>query len=261
MALTETQQVMAHALERARRERRPIESFQPRFPDVTIAEAYQIQAYVASRQESLGNPVVGYKMGMTSLAKQRSIGLTSPVYGRLFREGVSQSGEPLRRDGLIHPRVEPEIGLVLGRSLTGPGVSAHQVIRNTVSVVACLEILDSRYQDFKFSITDVIADNTSESRVYVGNKICSAQDFDWGTEGIVLQKNGATVQCGAGAAVLGHPANAIAMLANLLAEDGESVPPGVLLLTGGITEAVPVELGDHIVCRWQHLGEIQFMCM
>lgn len=117
-----------------------------------------------------------------------------------------------------------------------------------------IEVIDSRYRDFKFDLKSVVADNTSAARFVVGGQPMAVQGVDLRTVGIVLEKNGVPVAFGAGAAVLGHPAAAIAMLANHLAERGESIPAGTLILSGGITEAVSVAAGDNVTLRVQGMG-------
>ncbi len=123
-------------------------------------------------------------------------------------------------------------------------------------VIPAIEVIDSRYRDFKFDLKSVVADNCSSSRFVVGGRMGNVADLDLRTTGIVLEKNGEPVAFGAGAAVLGHPAAAIAMLANMLGERGEEIPAGTLILSGGITEAVAVQPGDDVTLRVQDLGSV-----
>ena len=157
---------------------------------------------------------------------------------------------------LIHPKVEPEIAFVTKAALKGPGCHIGAVLAATDFVVPAIEIIDSRYRDFKFDLKSVVADNCSSSRFVVGGSATPIDDLDLRTLGIVLEKNGVPVAIGAGAAVLGHPAAAIAMLANMLGRRGEEIPAGTLILSGGITEAVAVEAGDAITLRIQSLGTV-----
>ena len=117
-----------------------------------------------------------------------------------------------------------------------------------------IEVIDSRYRDFKFDLKSVIADNTSASRFVVGGQPVGVEGLDLRTTGIVLEVNGVPMAFGAGAAVLGHPAAAIAMLANHLGERGEEIPAGTMILSGGITEAVAVKAGDNVTLRVQGMG-------
>jgi 2-oxo-3-hexenedioate decarboxylase len=155
---------------------------------------------------------------------------------------------------MIHPKVEPEIAFVTKAALRGPGCHIGAVLAATDFVLPAIEIIDSRYRDFKFDLKSVIADNCSSARFVVGGRIAAVADVDLRTLGVVMEKNGEIVAMGAGAAVLGHPAAAIAMLANSLAERGEEIPAGSLILSGGITEAVSVAPGDNVTLRIQSLG-------
>lgn len=259
--LNDAQHALFTALSEARRLRQPVASIPNHESPITLIEAYQIQEYAESQEYAKGNVRIGFKLGLTSLAKQRSIGLHHPVYGRLYRDSVRVSGEPIILDRYIHPRVEPEIAVVLRNSLQGPGVTTAEVFDAMQGIVPALEILDSRYRDYRFTLAEGIADNTSHARAYVGTMLVAPDAFDWGTEGVVLSVNGSVVQCGAGAATMGHPATAVAWLANLLGEHEHELPAGSLILTGGLTEAVMVKAGDCILGQWQTLGDITLSCV
>ena len=157
---------------------------------------------------------------------------------------------------LIHPKVEPEIAFVTRAPLRGPGCHIGAVLAATDFVLPGIEVIDSRYRDFKFDLKSVVADNTSASRFVVGGRPRPAAEVDLRTVGIVLEMNGEPVAFGAGAAVLGHPAAAIAMLANHLGARGEEIPAGTLILSGGITEAVAVKAGDSVTLRVQGMGSV-----
>ena len=155
---------------------------------------------------------------------------------------------------LIHPKVEPEIAFVLKKALKGPGCHIGSVLAATDFVLPGIEVIDSRYRDFKFDLKSVIADNTSAARFVIGGNPVYVGDVDLRTVGIVLEKNGEPVAFGAGAAVLGHPAAAIAMMANHLGARGEEIPAGTLILSGGVTEAVAVAAGDNVTLKIQGMG-------
>jgi 2-oxo-3-hexenedioate decarboxylase len=155
---------------------------------------------------------------------------------------------------LIHPKVEPEIAFVLKKALKGPGCHIGSVLAATDFVLPGIEVIDSRYRDFKFDLKSVIADNTSAARFVIGGNPVSVGDVDLRTVGIVLEKNGEPVAFGAGAAVLWHPAAAIAMMANHLGARGEEIPAGTLILSGGVTEAVAVAPGDNVTLKIQGMG-------
>jgi 2-oxo-3-hexenedioate decarboxylase len=130
------------------------------------------------------------------------------------------------------------------------------VLAATDFVLPGIEVIDSRYRDFKFDLKSVIADNTSAARFVVGGQAATVDRVDLRTMGVVMEKNGQIVSLGAGAAVLGHPAAAVAMLANHLGARGHELPAGTLILSGGVTEAVAVQAGDHVCLRVQGLGSV-----
>jgi 2-oxo-3-hexenedioate decarboxylase len=184
------------------------------------------------------------------------MGVAEPIYGFLADYFGVASGSTVRRGDLIHPRVEAEIAFHTARPLSGPGCTVASALAATDFVVAALEVIDSRYRNFKFDLKSVIADNASSARFVCGVTAGSVRQLDLPNLGVVLQKNGERVAFGAGAAVLGHPAESLATLANLLAARGESIPAGTFVMTGGITEAIAVDAGDHIAASIQGLGSV-----
>ena len=137
-----------------------------------------------------------------------------------------------------------------------PGCNIGSVLAASDVVLPGIEVIDSRYRDFKFDLKSVVADNTSASRFVVGGHIADARSVDLRTLGVVFEINGEAVALGAGAAVLGHPAAAVAMLVNHLGQRGKVLPAGSLVLSGGVTEAIAVKPGDHVSLRIQHLGSV-----
>jgi len=225
-------------------------------PDMDWDDAYAIQEEIKRRKIARGCRIVGLKAGLTSHAKMKQMGVSSPVFGFLADYFAVPDGGTVKTSELIHPKVEPEIAFVTKAPLKGPGCHVGSVLAATDFVMPAIEIIDSRYRDFKFDLKSVVADNCSSSRFVVGGRCRPAADLDLRTLGIVMEKNGEIVALGAGAAVLGHPAAAIAMLANLLGERGEEIPAGTLILSGGITEAVAVKAGDSVNLRVQELGSL-----
>lgn len=209
---------------------------------------------IRRRQLARGARIVGYKAGLTSHAKMRQMGVETPVFGYLVDTFGLPDGGACKAAELIHPKVEPEIAFVTKTELKGPGCHIGTVLAATDFVLPGIEVIDSRYRDFRFDLKSVVADNTSAARFVVGGQPLAVEGVDLRTIGIVLEKNGEPVSFGAGAAVLGHPAAAVAMLANHLGARGESIPAGSLVLSGGITEAVAVAAGDHVTLRVQHMG-------
>lgn len=228
------------------------------YPDMTYEDAYDIQWTARKAKEARGHKIVGMKMGLTSQAKMKQMGVPNPCYGYLADYFAYGDGAEIKIDELIHPKVEAEIAFVLKNDLIGPGCHIGDVLAATDFVMPAVEIIDSRYKDFKFDLKSVIADNSSSSRYVTGGRMRDIKDLDLKTLGVVMEINGEVVQLGAGAAVLGHPATAIAMLANMLSERGEKLKAGEYILSGAITEAVSVKKGDNVTVKFQDLGSLSF---
>ncbi|MBV2162984.1 MAG: fumarylacetoacetate hydrolase family protein, partial [Comamonas sp.] len=154
--------------------------------------------------------------------------------------------ESVDMDTLIQPKAEGEIAFVLKKTLQGPGVTAADVLAATEGVMACFEIVDSRIRDWKIRIQDTVADNASCGVFVLGDRLVDVRDVDLGTCGMVLEKNGEIVATGAGAAALGHPANAVAWLANTLGRLGIALEAGEVVLSGSLGIMVPVAAGDNL---------------
>lgn len=246
----------ADIVQEAVRSRTAIPRLTDKFPELTLELAYEVQAEVLTRRVAAGERVIGAKLGLTSRAKQVQMNVAEPMYGWLFSGGVHQANEPIVVSELIHPRVEPEIVLVMGEELRGPGITAADVISATRAVACGLEIIDSRYADFSFTAADVIADNTSEARIVLGPKLVAPDGLDLGLLGLLLEADGIQVATATGAASMGHPAEATAMLANFLGERGQAIEAGWTIFTGGLTAAVPLTPGTHITASYAHLGSV-----
>jgi 2-oxo-3-hexenedioate decarboxylase len=247
---------LAELLDRAERDRQPIEKITARYPEMEWADAYLIQDALKKRKETRGGRCVGIKAGLTSFAKMKQMGLETPVMGFLMAEGAVPDGGAVDTTRLIHPRVEAEIAFVLKRDLAGPNCSIDAVLDATDFLLPAAEIIDSRYENFKFDLKSVIADNTSAALFVTGGAARLASGLDLGTIGVVMEKNGQVAATASGAAVLGNPALSVAMLADMMAARGEAIPAGSFIMTGGATEAVAVKAGDVISVRYQHLGSI-----
>lgn len=228
------------------------------YPDMTYEDAYDIQWKARANKEKKGHKIVGMKMGLTSQAKMKQMGVENPCYGYLADYFAYGDGASIEMDKLIHPKVEAEIAFVLKENLKGPGCHIGDVLRATDFVLPAVEIIDSRYKDFKFDLKSVIADNSSSSRYVTGGCSKDIDDVDLKTLGVVMEINGEIVELGAGAAVLGHPATSIAMLANMLSQRGEYLKKGDFILSGAITAAVGVEKGDNVTVKFQDLGTLSF---
>lgn len=226
------------------------------WPDLDLATAYQIQDETLARRRARGETVVGVKLGLTSRAKQQRMGIDSPLTAWLTDAMVLPAGAPVPRARLIHPRAEPEIVFVLGERLAGPGVTATAAMRAVQTVYGGIEIIDSRYTDFRFTLPDVVADNASSGAFATGPVGVSPEGLDLSLEGCLLEVDGRVVDSATGAAVQGHPAEALALAANSLGARGLALEPGWLVLTGGMTDAVPVSPGARVAAHFTHLGSL-----
>jgi 2-oxo-3-hexenedioate decarboxylase len=248
--------MLAQHLEQAELTATAVRKITDVYPGMALEDAYAIQDAIRAAKAARGIPVAGLKMGLTSVAKIAQMGVTEPIYGFLNGEHEYRSGALIPTAGLIHPKVEAEIGFVLRHSLQGPGCDVDQVLAATAYVVAAVEIIDSRYEHFKFDVASVIADNTSAARYVIGVDRHDVAGRDLQSVRMVLHKNGVAAASATGAAVLGHPAASVAMLANMLGERGRTIPAGVLILSGGATEAIQVAAGDKISVECEWLGTV-----
>ena len=225
-------------------------------PNMDWDDAYAIQDRILARKLARGARVVGYKAGLTSHAKMKQMGVTDPVFGFLVDEFVVPEGAEIKVSDLIHPKVEPEICFITRTELKGPGCHIGAVLAASDVVLPGIEVIDSRYRDFKFDLVSVCADNSSSSRFVTGGRRMPVDATDLTTLGVVMEKNGEIVEMSTGAAVLGNPAASVAMLANMLGERGEEIPAGTFIMTGGVTAAVAVAAGDVINVRYHELGSL-----
>lgn len=252
----ETVAQLAEHLENAELEAHDVTKITDDHPDMDFEDAYNIQWEIRRRKEARGNKIVGMKMGLTSWAKMAQMGVEEPCYGFLADYFSCPDGAAIKTSELIHPKVEAEIAFVTNKPLKGPGVHVADVIAATDFVLPAVEIIDSRYRDFKFDIKSVVADNSSSSRFVTGGHSRPLDHMDLRTCGVVMEKNGEIVEMATGAAVLGDPAASVAMLANMLGERGEELPAGTFVMTGGVTAAVAVAAGDNVTVRYHDMGSI-----
>ena len=225
-------------------------------PDMDWDDAYAIQDEIRRRKEARGNRTAGLKCGLTSFAKMKQMGVETPVFGFVSDYMARPDGGEIKIGELIHPKVEAEICIVTKAPLKGPGCHVGAVMAAVDLVIPAVEVIDSRYRDFKFDLKSVIADNTSSSRFVIGGRPRDLDELDLRTLGVVLEINGEVKTMAAGAAVLGHPLAAVAMLANHLGARGQEIPAGTFVMTGGVTEAVTVKAGDNVSVRFQDLGTV-----
>jgi 2-oxo-3-hexenedioate decarboxylase len=239
--------------ERTCTERGPITD---EWPDLDLPTAYAVQDAALVRRLARGEHLVGVKLGLTSRAKQRRMNVDTPLTAWLTDAMALPAGEPVPQDRLIHPRAEPELVFVLGERLQGPGVTAVTAMRAVETVYAGVEIIDSRYADFRFTLPDVVADNASAGYYVTGPVGRPPAALDLSMEACLVEVDGKVVDSATGAAVQGHPGEALALAANSLGERGHALEAGWVVLTGGMTDAVAVLPGSRLAVDFTHLGSI-----
>lgn len=248
---------IARALHMAEEQRAPLPPLSETYEGLTAEQAYAIQsAWLDLKGRERPVRLVGHKIGLTSLAMQQLLGIDQPDYGFLLDSMVVSPGSRLRRADFIAPRIEPEIAFWLSSDLQGPGVTAEDVLAATRGVSAALELVDSRIRDWRIKLVDTIADNASSARVIVSEQIVDPGEVDLVAESVTLLHDDETVGKGTGAAVLGHPASAVAWLANRLADFGVTLRAGQLILPGAMCSAANVDAGATYRANFAHLGEV-----
>lgn len=227
----------------------------PDHSGLTPADAYDVQDALITE---LGGEVEAAKLGLTSRAKQQQMGVDEPLYGWFLSGSAVAPGTGLASDTLIQPRAEPEIAFRLGAELSGASVSTLDVLAATESVMPAIDVLDSRYAGYQFTLPDVIADNASGARYAVGDPV-ALDGFDLRTVGCVFTRNGRLVATAAGAAIMDHPASAVAWFVRKLAERDRHLPAGSLILAGALTAAVPIGPGDSLTLEIDRIGALEMV--
>jgi 2-keto-4-pentenoate hydratase len=247
---------LAMRLLEAEATRQPVPPLTEQYANLTPHDAYQVQLALIERKLAQGARVIGRKIGLTSKAMQRMLNVDQPDYGHLLDRMAVRDGGAVEVARLIQPKAEPEIAFIMGRDLRGPGVTAEQVLEATKGVVPALEIIDSRIENWKIKLCDTIADNASSALFVVGDRPVPVEGFDLRLVGMVLEKNGEIVNTGAGAAILGHPLNAVVWLVNKLAEFDAGVREGDVVLPGALTAATDVAAGDAVTATFDRIGSV-----
>ncbi|MDM5154623.1 fumarylacetoacetate hydrolase family protein [Bacillus sp. DX1.1] len=244
----------------AERDRKEVVKVTDRHPDLTVEDAYVLQKQLVQQKMAEGSKRIGVKLGLTSKPKQQMMGINEAIYGYLVSDMLAVEWEPLKYETLIHPKAEPEIAFLMGEDLQGTNITADDVLKATKYVAPALEIIDSRYLNFKFTLPDVIADNCSSSKFVLGSKWMNPGEMDLANVGMVMSKNGKMATVGTGAAVLGHPAAAIAWAVNKLGLQNEGLKKGDIVLSGALSEAIAFQSGDSIIAQFEGLGSVSMFC-
>ncbi|WP_028922828.1 2-keto-4-pentenoate hydratase [Pseudonocardia acaciae] len=246
----------ARALYEARRTRVPIPPFTDEDPSLGMSDGYAIQRELVPLLLADGDRVIGYKVGLTSKAMQRMIGVDSPDYGPVLASTVYADGDDVPVERFIQPKIEAEIVFVLGSRLAGPGVGITDARRAIAGAAAAMEIVDSRIQDWRIKLADTVADLASNGAVATSSRLVPVDDLDTRLIGMTLTRNGELVDTGAGAAALGDPVAVVAWLANVLGAEGIALEPGHLIMTGALHAAVPMNPGDVFRAEFDRLGPV-----
>jgi 2-oxo-3-hexenedioate decarboxylase len=222
---------------------------------LTLEQAYEIQRISIGKRLARGEHRVGMKMGFTSRAKMEQMGVSDLIWGRLTHAMIAEDGGHISRRRFVHPRVEPEVAFLLRKPLSGI-ITPLQALAAVEAVAPALEIIDSRYQNFKFSLTDVIADNSSSSALTIGPWNSPHQPLD--NLGMMVTVNGRAQSFGSTAAILGDPLRSLVAAARLVAQSGEVLEAGHIVMAGGATAAFELQVGMHVQLEVERLGRTSF---
>jgi len=253
---------LASELHTAQRSRVQVEQFSRRFPAMTVQDSYAIQRAWMALERAGGSRPVGRKIGLTSRAMQIASQITEPDHGLLLDSMLIRDGSEVEAARFIVPRLEVEFAFILARPLKGPATTIFQVLDATGYVVPALELIDARIEQFDRvskaprKVLDTIADNAANAGIVLGGRPMKPDSADWRWAGALLYKNGCIEESGLGAAVLNHPANGVAWLANTLAAHDEGLAAGEIVLSGSFTRPVACAAGDTFHADYGPLGSI-----
>lgn len=247
---------LADLLLAAEAEGRELTPLTDRWAGLDLATAYAVQDAALDRRLQRGERLSGAKLGLTSVAKQRTMKVDEPVVAWLTDRMARPAGRGVAATEFIHPRVEPEIAVLLAQPLRGPDVTAEEARAAIGSVMAAVELIDSRYQDFRFRAPDVVADNASAGAYWLGERRLPVAEVDLARLPVAIRAGGRTLATATSEAVLGDPAEALALAANVLAARGRHLSAGQVVLTGAMTDAVPLTEHPQIEFDFGELGLI-----
>jgi 2-keto-4-pentenoate hydratase len=223
----------------------------------TADDAYAVQDRLTERWLGEGRRLAGRKIGLTSKAVQRQIGVDSPDFGMLFADMAVPDGEEIPAGAVLQPRAEAEVALVLEHDLTHERHTAADVIRATAFALPAIEVVGSRVRDWDITLADTVADNASSGMYALGNRPVPLKDVDLRLCGMVMERRGEQVSTGNGAACLGHPLNAALWLADTLVRVGRPLRAGDTVLTGALGPVVPAAPGEVFEARIDGLGDVR----
>lgn len=248
--MSATIETLAKRLDDAAQTHIPIEPLSESEGLADVDTAYAIQSRWTEMRQARGEKVVGRKIGLTSEAIQKQLGVDQPDYGNLWDTtayAASNGAVEIPAGDFVQPRIEGEVAFLIGRSLRERGVTPDQVLAVTDACALGVEIVASRIADWRIKLVDTIADNASYGGFTVGPWDKKLRQADLGALAMTIHQNDTLAAEGVGAAALGHPARSVAWLANKLLEFGVSLEPGDIVISGGITKMLPVKAGDRFV--------------
>ncbi|MEV6274291.1 2-keto-4-pentenoate hydratase [Nocardia sp. NPDC051832] len=248
---------LADELEVAERDRVAIDPLVSRYSEIDVVDSYEIQLINIRRKLDGGAKVIGHKVGLSSLAMQQMMGVDEPDYGHLLDNMEVFEDKPVEAGRYLFPRVEVEVGFVLGADLPGEDCTEADVLAATVAYAPAIELIDSRIKDWKIGLCDTISDNASSAGWVLGPERVAPGDIDIKAIDAVLTKNGAVVAEGRSDAVLGDPVIAVAWLARKVASFGVRLKAGDIVLPGSCTRAIDAHPGDSFHAEFAGLGSVR----
>ncbi len=247
----------ADLLARAERKRAPLRPLREQYPGMDVVDSYEVQLRNIRRRVEAGATVVGHKVGLSSAAMQQMMGVDEPDYGHLLSDMELGSNRAVDAGRYCYPRVEVEVGFLLGAPLPGEGCTEEDVLEATEAVAPALELIDSRIADWRIGLVDTIADNASSAGFVLGAERMKPGDLDLCAIEAALSRNGEVVARGCSDAVLGNPVAAVAWLARKVAGFGVRLEAGHLVLPGSCTRAIDARPGDVFAADFSGLGSVQ----
>jgi 2-keto-4-pentenoate hydratase len=250
------QQEAAQALREAREQRRTIPRISETFDIAGIEAAYAVAEINVRAGLDSGRRIAGKKVGLTSRSVQQQLGVDQPDFGMLFTDMEFLSGQELPSSSLIQPKVEAEIAFVVGHPLDIPAPTWSEFLASLAYALPAIEVVDSVIKDWKITLVDTVADNASSGLYVLGDQPVGIGALSMAGVGMQMDKNGETVSIGGGAACLGHPLRAAYWLAKTMAERGQGLRAGEVILSGALGPMVSVAKGDLIQVRIGGLGDV-----
>ena len=261
---TSTLTALARQLYEARKSRTPLRHFSAQHPGMTIEDGYAIQRAWVALEIADGRKIMGRKIGLTSRAMQLSSQISEPDYAPLMDDMFFAQGGDIPIQRFIAPRVEVELAFILGKPIKGPGATLFDVLSATDYITPAIEIIDARIEQFDRDnqaprkVSDTISDFAANAGIVLGGRPVKPMEFDLRWVGAMLFKNGVIEETGLAAAVLNHPANGVAWLANKLAGHGEQLNTGDVVLAGSFTRPTGAVAGDNFHIDYGRLGAVSF---